>query len=209
MYGRKKTPAQDNIYGNCPPSPLKGEVYQAAQDSFFENEYHDFLQLPQLISTLNHIYPFANVNNMLLRLAALMHGLILGNCLHHSGELKDPRKLVLIWDTDNSYGLKVFRSNFIDYEKYDIPVKGATNINSIIGISATLHKTIKSKGKEIFIPCVSYHITQTDVQLFSPQAYYHIHSGYYEVYDIFVSMYLTGYQIQIPILIGQTSLPIV
>ena len=56
---------------------------------------------------------------------------------------------------------------------------------------------------------MSYYLTQTGVQLLSPQTYHHMHGGYYEVYDIRMSMYLDDSQIYIPIYIGQKKLPIV
>ena len=93
----KKTPDQDDFCKNELPSSLPGEVSQAHQDGFCDNEYHDFLQLMQLLSTLHHIDHVANVKKLLLRRAAILRGSILENILH-SGERKDPRTLILIWD---------------------------------------------------------------------------------------------------------------
>ena len=56
---------------------------------------------------------------------------------------------------------------------------------------------------------MSYHLTQTDVRLFSPKTYHHINGGYYEVYDSQVRMYFTDNQIRIPIDIQQKNIPIV
>ena len=89
-----------------------------------------------------------------------------------------------------------------------IPVKYATKINRVISIGTTLHKLINSNGREAFLPCVSYHLTQTDVQLLSPQTYHHTHGGYYEVYNWWVGMYLTDHRINIPIHIENKNLPI-
>ena len=89
----------------------------------------------------------------------------------------------------NSYGLMPFISDFIYYVKCDIPVKDVTKINRVVGICTTLHKFINSNGTEVFLPYVSYRLTQTDVQLLSPQTYHHIHGDYYEVHDLQVSMY--------------------
>ena len=147
---------------------------QAAQDSFCKYEYCEFSQLKQLLSTFNYIDYVANVKKMMHRYCkrliqvTLLRGSILENCLHNSGDRKDPIKLMLIWDTVASYGLTLFRSNFIYFFEYDIPVKDVTKINRVIGIGATLHKFINSNGKEGFLPCVSYQLIQTDVQLFSP-----------------------------------------
>ena len=121
------------------------------------------------------------------------------NHLNHSGDRKVPRKLILIWDAGASYGLTTFRSNSVDYVQCDIPVKDVTNINTVIGIGTGLHKFMNSNGKEVFFPCFSYNLTQTDDQLFSPQTYHHMHGGYYEFYDFQVSTYLTYHLIQMHI----------
>ena len=42
--------------------------------------------------------------------------------------------MVLVWDMGASYGLTLFRSDFIDYVKFDLPVKGVTKVNRAIGI---------------------------------------------------------------------------
>ena len=117
MGGGKKTPAKDIFCWNKTPSLLKLEVYQAAQDSFWNNESHDFLQLLQLLYTLNDTDHAANVKSMLLKWAPLLCESILDHSLHYSGDRKDPRKLILIWYTGASYGLTLFRSDFIDYTK--------------------------------------------------------------------------------------------
>ena len=77
-------------------------MYQSAQNSFGENKFHDLLQLPQVLYTLNNISQVANVKKVLLIKAALLHGSILENSLHHSEEINDTMKLFLIWDTEAS-----------------------------------------------------------------------------------------------------------
>ena len=56
---------------------------------------------------------------------------------------------------------------------------------------------------------VYYHLTQTDVQLFSPQTSHYMHGGYSEVHDWWVSMYLIDDLIIIHISREQTNIPIV
>ena len=136
----KKTPAQDIFFENESPSSLTGEVYQATQDSFCDNESHELLKIPRLLSTLNYIDHVDNVNKIMLMLSALLCGSILENRLYHSGQIKNPRKLVLIWYVGDSCWLMPFRSNSVDYVKYDIPVKDITKINRVIGIGTILHK---------------------------------------------------------------------
>ena len=138
----KKNPARYDYCENDSPSLLTGEVSQAAQDSFCGNYSHDFLQLPQLISTPNCIDHVTNIKKLLLRREALLRGSILENSLHQSGEIKDPMKLILIWYTRASYGLTPFISDLTDYVKCNIQVKYVTNINRIIGIGITLQKCI-------------------------------------------------------------------
>ena len=103
----------------------------------------------------------------------------------------------------------LFRSDFVGYVMCDVPVKYITNITRVVSIGTNLQKIINSDIKEVFLPCVSYHIIQTDVLLLSPQTYQHIHGGYYEVYGYRVSMYLTCHQIHITVDREQKNLPIV
>ena len=86
--------------------------------------------------------------------------------------------MILIWDTGASFGLTLFRSDFIDYVEANIAVKDVTKINNVVGLGTTLHKLKNDKGKDVFLPCVSYHLPQTDVQLFSPQTYHQMHGGH-------------------------------
>ncbi len=76
--------------------------------------------------------------------------------------------MILIWDTGASFGLTPFRSNFIDYMKCDIPFKDVTKVNRVIEIGMALYKFIDTNGQEVFLPCVFYYLTQTNVCLFSP-----------------------------------------
>ena len=95
-------------FENDPPSSLTVEMSQAAHDSFCNNESHEFLKLMQLLTTLKYIYHVANVNKLLLIIEVLLCGSTLDNSLHHLGKIKDPRKLILIWDTGASYRLMMF-----------------------------------------------------------------------------------------------------
>ena len=82
---------------------------------------------------------------------------------------------MLVWNTVDSYGLTLFRSDFIDYVKCDIPFKDITKGNRVIGIGTTLHKFIESNGQDICLSYISYHLTQTYVPLFSTQTYHQIY----------------------------------
>jgi hypothetical protein len=116
---------------------------------------------------------------------------------------------MLVWDTGASYGLTPFCSDFIDYVSCDIPVKDVTKVNRVIRIGTTLSKFIDEDGQEIFLPCVSYHLTQTNVRLFSPQTYHQMHGGESIVSADWVVMELNYQRIVILIKIGGTNLPAV
>ena len=90
----------------------------------------------------------------------------------------DPKTLIFIWDTGGSAGLTPFCSDFIDYVECDIEVRDVTKVNKVIGIGTTLHKFVDAAGKDVYLPCVSYHLPSTDVRLFSPQVYHQIYGGH-------------------------------
>ena len=121
----------------------------------------------------------------------------------------DPRIMMLVLDTRDSYGFTPFMSNFTYDVRCDISVKDTTKVNRVIGIGTTLHKFIKNNGRCILFPSISYHLTQTDVHLFSPQTYHQMHSGHYVLQGNQVTMYLPFHRIQVPVDIGRTNLPVV
>ena len=45
----------------------------------------------------------------------LLRGQILKNRVLQNSDRKDPRTMMLVWDSVSSYGLTPFRSDFIDY----------------------------------------------------------------------------------------------
>ena len=116
---------------------------------------------------------------------------------------------MLIWDTGASFGLTPFRSDFIDYVPCDIPVKDVTKVNRVVGIGTTLHKFYNTRGEEVFLPCVSYHLPDTDVRLFSPQTYHQMHGGESLVNGNHVVMMLRDHHIKIPINRNAANLPVV
>jgi hypothetical protein len=80
------------------------------------------------------------------------------------------------------FRLTPFCSDFINYVECDIPVWDVTKVNKVIGIGTTIHKLTDINGNPVFLPCVSYHLPQTDVCCFSPQTYHQMHGGYSEIY---------------------------
>jgi hypothetical protein len=119
------------------------------------------------------------------------------HCTSFSTGLQDPKSLILIWDTGASYGLTPFRSDFIDYVKCEIPVRDVTKVNTVVGIGTTLHKFTDINGNPVYLPCVLYHLPETDVHLFSPPMYHQMHGGYSEVHSNCVRMLLKTSTIEI------------
>ena len=182
-----------------------GGLLKSTLDDFLRVD-RDYLQLPRLLSKFKSIDHEKNISSCIARVAALRG--TFENRPVGGGHL-DPRSVILIWDTGASYGLTPFRSDFIDYVECDIPVRDVTKVNKVIGIGTTLHKFTDTDGKPVFIPCVSYHLPQTDVRLFSPQTYHQMHGGYSEVYAESIQMKLRTSTISITIEQGLTNLPVV
>jgi len=123
--------------------------------------------------------------------------------------LQDPKSLILIWDTGEFYGLTPFRSDFIDYVKCEIPGRDVTKVNTVVGIGMTLHKFTDINGNPVYLPCVSCHLPETDVRLFSPQTYHQMHGGYSEVRSDCLCMLLKTSTIKIQIMGEEYNLPVV
>ncbi len=82
-------------------------------------------------------------------------------------------------------------------------------MNKVIRIGTTIHKFTDINRNPVFLPCVSYHLPQMDVRLFSPQTYHQMHGGYSEVYGKSILMMLHTSSIHIDIIRDQTNLPVV
>ncbi len=82
-------------------------------------------------------------------------------------------------------------------------------MNKVIGIGTTLHKFTNTDDNPVYLPCVSYHLPEMDVRLFSPQTYHQMHGGYSEVYGNSVQMKLRTSTISIGISRDHTNLPVV
>ena len=117
--------------------------------------------------------------------------------------------MMLVWDTGSSYGLKPFRSDFIDYIECDITVKDTTKVNGVIRITTHLNKFIESNVHDIFLPCISYHLTQTYVQPLLPQNYHQMLGSHSVLHGNQVTMPLPFNRIHIPVDISGTNLQLV
>jgi hypothetical protein len=73
----------------------------------------------------------------------------------------------------------------------------------------TLHKFTDTRGFPVCLPCVSYHLPQTNIHLFSPQTYHQMHGGYSEVYSNCIKRLLKTSKIQIQIMREKHNLLIV
>ena len=93
--------------------------------------------------------------------------------------------------------------------KCDLLFKAANKVNRVTGIGNNLHRFIDSNGQDIFLPCISYHLTQTYVRLFSPHTYHQMNGGNSVLKENQVTIHLPFNRIQIPIDIGRTYLPMV
>ncbi len=91
----------------------------------------------------------------------------------------------------------------------NIPVRDVMKVNKVIDIGTTLHKFTDTDGNPVYLPCVLYHLPETDVRLFSPHTYHQIHGGYSEVYGQSVQMKLCMSTIAIGISRDLTNLPVV
>ncbi len=122
---------------------------------------HDFLRLPQLLKTFfNHDYHVRQIK-LVLDQVALLRGTFE---MHQSApDRLDPKTLILIWNTGASAGLTPFQSDFIEYVECEIDVCNITKVNKVVGIGTTLHKFVDNNSNHVYLPCVSYHLSTTDV----------------------------------------------
>ena len=84
-----------------------------------------------------------------------------------------------------------------------------TKLNRVVLIGTTLHNFIERNGLDILLPCISYHLTQTDVRFCSPQTYNQIHGSYSVVHGNQVTMHLPFHRMHIPVDPDGTNLPVV
>ena len=93
-------------------------IKRSTLDKFFSCN-HDFLALPRLVNSLsNRKFHEKNIKSC-LSCAAVLRGMF---DVHHVGCNKDPKTMVLIWDTGASAGLTPFRSNFVDYVEVEFEI---------------------------------------------------------------------------------------
>ena len=143
---------------------------------FFCDGSQYFLSFPRLMFKFKNMDHAQNVQRLCQRLAVLSDRLFENRTFNDYTSI-NPKSLILICDIGSSLELTPFRSDFIDYVESDTTVKDVTKINRVIGIGTTLHKFKNDKCKDVFLPCVSYHLPTIDVRIFSPQTYHQMHGG--------------------------------
>jgi hypothetical protein len=139
-----------------------GGLLKSILDDILRSD-HNYLQLPRLLSKFTSIDHEMNIFSCIARVAALQ-----GMFENHpvGGGKLNQCSLILIWDMGASYRLTLFCSHFIGYVKCDIPVQDVIKVNKVIEIGTTLHKFTDTDGKPVFLPCVTYHLPQTENCLF-------------------------------------------
>ena len=116
-------------------------ISKTAMDSFYDDGNQNLLQFHRLLSAITKIDHIKNVSELTQR-ANMLRDQILENRVLQNSDRKDPRTMILFWNTGTSYGLTPFRSDFIDGMECDILVKDVTKVNRVIGIGTNLHKFI-------------------------------------------------------------------
>jgi hypothetical protein len=112
---------------------------------------HDFLALPWLVNSFsNSKFHEKNIKSCLSR-AAVLRGMF---HVHHAGCTKDPKTMVLIWDTGASAGLTPFHSDFFDYVEVDFEIRDVTKANKVTVTGTTLHRFVVDNGGVIYLPMV-------------------------------------------------------
>jgi hypothetical protein len=141
---------------SCQSSSVEpfGGLSSSTLDGFLRSEVQ-FLQLSRFLSQFQSIDHEKNISSCIAQVAALWG--TFENC-SVGGATKDPCTLILIWDSDASFGLTPFHSDFIDYKECDIPVWDVTKVNKVIGIGTTIHKFTDIYGNPVVLPCVYYHL---------------------------------------------------
>ena len=84
-----------------------------------------------------------------------------------------------------------------------------TKVNRVIGIETKIQKMSNVNGQACYLPCVSYHLLKTDLGLFSPQTYHHMHGGSSEVFCDQLIIKFLNHLIEIPINVKAINLPII
>ena len=75
----------------------------------------------------------------------------------------------LVQDDGKLLGLTPYRADFFGYVEVNIPVNDVTKTNYVVEIGTVIYKFQNDIGKDVFLPCIAYHLLTADIQLFSLQ----------------------------------------
>ena len=116
---------------------------------------------------------------------------------------------MLAWDTGASAGCTPFRADFVDYQPVEMEIQGVETKSNVVGIGITLHKFIDQDKNPCFLPCLSYHVPNADIRLFSPQTFHQYYGGHSVLNGDSVVMHLeSGRQIRFNINQKDSNIPI-
>ena len=65
----------------------------------------------------------------------------------------------LVWNTGASLGLTPYLADFFDYVEVNNLVKDVAK-NYVVGIGTVINKFQNDKDKDVFLPCIAYHLPQ-------------------------------------------------
>ena len=91
----------------------------------------------------------------------------------------------------------------------NIPVKDMLKLNRVIGTGTPLHKFIEINRRYIFLPCIYYQFTQTDVCLLSPHNHHQMHGSHSVVHGNQLTIHFPFHEGDIPVDLVRTNLPVV
>ena len=187
------------------PFTTYGLIPEEVLDKFCADRAHTLLSTVRLIEKFNNMSMVDGANNAVKR-ANLFHSA--ESEVGHRASQATFKTCPLVWDTGASFGLTPFRGDFIDYTECTITIRDIARTNTVIGVGTTLHK-FKIDGKDIFLPCLSYHLPSAEIWLFSPQTYHMIYGGHSTVTGDTVEKFIDHLRIKIPVETCGSNVPMI
>ena len=105
--------------------------------------------------------------------------------------------MILAWDTGASFGLTPFKADFVDYMECEITVKDVTKVNKIIGVETPIHKFKSTKGENVYLPHMSYHLPMDGIHLLNTKPYHHMYRVNSIIYSERVEINLSRHELVI------------
>ena len=163
----------DTPQGTNSPFELKNVIPDDKLSRFCEQS--NFLSPMRLLRELKNSDHVANITTTIAR----MNILLCNTSANSKRALQQcaVKSTPLVYDTGASHGLTPFRSDFIDYQECDIPVKDISKVNRVRGIGTGMYKFVATNGDLLYLPGLAYHLDTADIRLFSPQTYHQLYGG--------------------------------